>query len=196
MSEFRPRYGRIDREYGLRLATMPAEEDGPIYMVNLMRYRDVADYGGAGDASEGEALSGREADDRYAPVEILAAIGAEVVFYGDVLTSSTDDGTRWDRVGVVRYPTRRSFVEMQTREDFRDKHRHKQAGMAATIVMGCLRAETVGVFEVEGTIMGDGHGYHRVTFVADARAASVTVAVEGEIAHRVVVSATIDELSR
>ena len=198
MSEFRPRYGRIDKEYGLRLATMPADEDGPIYMVNLMRYRDVADYGdaGAGDAPSGKAVSGRDADDRYAPVEILAAIGAEVVFYGDVVASSTDDGTRWDRVGVVRYPTRRSFVEMQTREDFRDKHRHKQAGMAATIVMGCLPAETVGVFEVEGTIMGDGHGYHRVTFVADPRGASVTVAVDGEIDHRMVVSAAIDELSR
>ena len=128
------RYGKIDRDYAMRLATTPAEQDGPVWMVNLMKYRDVADYGDSG----GPAISGREADDTYTPRESLAAIGAEIVFAADVDRQLLGDSPKWDRVGVVKYPTRRSFVEMQSRPDFVEKHVHKDAGMEQTIVMGCL----------------------------------------------------------
>ena len=47
------------------------------------------------------------------------------------------DGTQWDRIGIVKYPTRRSFIEMQEREDFRALHVHKEAGMEQTFVIGC-----------------------------------------------------------
>jgi hypothetical protein len=39
-------------------------------------------------------------------------------------------------VAVVKYPTRRSFIEMQSRPEFVDKHAHKDAGMEQTIVIG------------------------------------------------------------
>ena len=146
MSAEGPRYGTVDRDYGMRLATTPHNEDGPIWMVNLMAYREVADYD-AGNASgidpeNGGTVSGREADDRYAPLDVLADIGADVVFIGDVEDQLLGDEPRWDRVGVVRYPTRRSFIEMQQREDFQKKHVHKEAGMAETIVAGCLPLKT------------------------------------------------------
>src|SRR3990170_5224842 len=127
------RYGKVDRQYGMRLATTPVEEDGPVWMVNLMKYREVADYGGV----DGPVISGRDADDTYTPRESLAAIGAEIVFAADVDTQLLGDSTRWDRVGIVKYPTRRSFIEMQSRPDFVAKHKHKDAGMEQTIVMGC-----------------------------------------------------------
>ena len=127
-----PSYGQVDHDYALRLATTPAGEDGPIWMVNLMAYRARAVYDGA----ESE-VSGREADDRYAPVDVLADIGAEVALVADVEDQLLGEAPRWDRVGVVRYPTRRSFVDMQRRDDFRARHVHKEAGMAATIVAGC-----------------------------------------------------------
>lgn len=128
-----PRYGAVDRDYGRRLATTPPDEDGPIWMVNLMKYRAVADYGD-GDRP---AISGREADDRYAPLDVLAEIGAEVVFVGDVDQQLLGDDPVWDRVGVVKYPSRRAFIEMQRRPDFLARHVHKDAGMERTIVMGC-----------------------------------------------------------
>ena len=127
------RYGKVDREYGKRLAATPADQDGPVWMVNLMKYREVADYSGAGAS----AITGREADDAYTPRESLAAIGATIVFAADVDTQLLGDSPRWDRVGVVKYPTRRSFIEMQSRPDFVEKHVHKDAGMQQTIVMGC-----------------------------------------------------------
>jgi hypothetical protein len=128
-----PGYGQVDRHYGRRLATTPPEDDGTVWMVNLMAYKPLAAYADGNP----QGLTGREADDRYAPVDILAELGAEVVFVGDVEDQLLGDEPRWDRVGVVRYPTRRSFIEMQARPDFRDRHRHKEAGMATTIVMGC-----------------------------------------------------------
>jgi hypothetical protein len=127
------RYGTPNREYGMRLATTPPEQDGPIYMVNLMKYRAVASYAEGNPSGR----SGREADDAYAPTRILRDIGAEVVFFADVDQQLLGAGPTWDRVGVVKYPTRRSFIEMQSRPDFREKHVHKDAGMEQTIVMGC-----------------------------------------------------------
>ena len=132
-----PRYGSVDREYGMRLATTPPDEDGPVWMVNLMKYREVADYA---DGRE-SAISGRDADDLYTPLESLAGVGAELVFVGDVEQQLLGDSPMWDRVGVVKYPTRRSFIEMQSRPDFQRQHAHKDAGMAETIVIGCQPIE-------------------------------------------------------
>ena len=127
----RVRYGTIDHEYGLRLATTDPSDDGPIWMINLMKYREVAAYvDGRSD------ISGREADDRYMPIESLNAVGARVVFLADVEDVLLGDGAAWDRIAVVKYPTRRSFIEMQSRPDFRRQHVHKDAGMEQTIVIG------------------------------------------------------------
>jgi len=125
-------YGQIDNDYGMVLATTPPADDGPVWMVNLMKFRDMATYA---DGRE-SAISGRQADDEYAPLASLAAVGAEVVFFGDVEDQFLGDEPRWDRIGVVKYPTRRAFIDMQSRPDFKERHAHKEAGMQETIVIG------------------------------------------------------------
>lgn len=127
-------YGTINKDYATHLATRPPHEDGPIFMVNLMKYHAVAQY--ATQDSPGKSLSGREADERYNPVSILSKIGATIVFVGDVISNHVGDED-WDRIAVVRYPTRKSFIEMQNRKDFGEKHVHKAAGMQRTIIAGC-----------------------------------------------------------
>ena len=127
-----PPYGTVDHEYAVRLATTPPDEDGPVWMVNLMKYREHAEYLDGRETT----LTGREADDAYAPVDVLAAIGAEVVFFGDVEVQLLGDEPTWDRVAVVKYPTRRAFIEMQRRPDFLELHAHKEAGMLQTFVIG------------------------------------------------------------
>ena len=176
-------YGRIDKEYGLHLATRPPEQDGPIFMVNLMKYHDVAQYDGGDEA----AISGREADDRYNPSSILNKIGADIMFAADVRT--TVRGEEWDRIAIVRYPTRRSFIEMQSRKDFAEKHVHKSAGMLRTVIACCTpRVDELNsrerpgggldithlvmvvssgafpgaTFDVEGTIIGDGRPWRQI----------------------------------
>lgn len=211
-----PRYGTIDFDYAGRLANCPPDDDGPVLMVNYMKYRERAEYR---DGSDG-GRSGKEADDAYAPTDVLADIGAAVAFFGDVVDDSASTG--WDRIGIVQYPTRRAFIEMQQRPDFREKHEHKEAGMHHTIVFGVPPHTVVGdatgrtstvVFDlvraeaatvptsgqvagpVEGTIMGDGRRWTelRVTWLADGEEPPALDDVDDR--ERVVVRPTIDRLA-
>lgn len=85
------RYGTVDPDAVEMLGSFPPEQDGPVWMVNLMRYRDRADYADGRDTE----LTGREADDLYAPLDVLADIGAQVVFFGDVTDQLLGDGPPW-----------------------------------------------------------------------------------------------------
>jgi len=179
-------YGTVDTTYGTHLATVAPEADGPIWMVNFMKYKERADYGEAG----GPDITGREADDRYAPVDVLADLGADVAYFGDAVGPDGRADPDWDRIGIVRYPTRRSFVDMLSRPDFEAKRVHKDAGMAFTIIMCCLPVAPVAggrdgpgpvwftaypagtaptgdlgrgaAFDVEGTAIGDRRRWDRL----------------------------------
>jgi hypothetical protein len=108
-----------------------------------------------------------------------------VCFFGDVVSSTEP----WDRVAVVRYPTRKSFVDMQARPDFQARHVHKAAGMDRTIIMATVPVDTLPAqdaqgltlieawhadapsadpgateFAVEGTVIGDGRTWQVVRF--------------------------------
>jgi hypothetical protein len=144
MSPNKPTYGTVDREYGMRMFTTPPEQDGPVWMVNFMKYKEEATYA---DGSRG--ISGQEADDKYAPIEILTELGANVPFFGDVVLQLAGTDVKWDRVGVVKYPTRAAFLGMQNRKDFQDKHEHKEAGMEFTFVIGCQPAHLDDAFRVQ-----------------------------------------------
>jgi hypothetical protein len=124
------RYGTVDKDLAMRFATTAPDEDGPIWMVNLMAHRERADYGDGGGT-----VTGDEADQRYFEAVPLEEIGAQVVFYADVESQLLGDAPRWDKVGVVRYPSRRAFIDMQRRDDFKAAHQHKEAALAETIVI-------------------------------------------------------------
>ena len=53
-----PSYGTVNREYGMQLAMTPPDEDGPVWMVNLMKYHEVADYGASADGQPSKPISG------------------------------------------------------------------------------------------------------------------------------------------
>ena len=189
------KYGRIDLDYATQLATTPPEQDGPIFMVNLMKYHEVAQY----SSTDAPQVSGREADDKYNPASILNKIGADIVFVADVTKNHIGDED-WDRIAIVRYATRKSFIDMQQRKDFAEKHEHKAAGMKRTTIVCCrpvdvaldtrTRPEDFGLRNIvmvvrqaadrdhvlgslpnavgmwaEGTIIGDGRKYDTVQFV-------------------------------
>jgi uncharacterized protein (DUF1330 family) len=134
-------YGTIDREYVGRLDATGPDTDGPVWMVNLMRYRDRAVYADGRDTD----LTGREADDRYAPFGPFRTVGAELVLLADVEEQLIGEDQVWDRIAVVRYPTRRSFLDMQDLPEYAALHEHKDAGMASTFVICCVEAEVPGL---------------------------------------------------
>ena len=152
MSSNEPRYGTVDRAYGMTLATTAPEDDGPVWMVNLMKYREMADYADGREST----ISGQAADDLYSPLDSLAAVGAKPVFMADVEQQLLGEAPIWDRIGVVKYPTRQSFIEMQSLPAFQESHKHKDAGMEFTIVMGTQpMAHPTGPADAEPTDWAD-----------------------------------------
>ncbi len=87
-------------------AAAAAIPDGqPFAMLNLLRYREQADYG---DRADEPPCSGREAyHGRYIPAfGAVAPEGIQLFWYGGVLArlvGPTDE--RWDEVALVRYPS-------------------------------------------------------------------------------------------
>jgi len=104
---------------------------GPFYMLNLIRYREFAEYA---DGRETD-LTGREANALYSPLEFLAGIGAAPVFVSGVSEQVEGDDYFWDDVAFVRYPCPAGFFAMAGNPDFRARLIHKDAGVETTIVM-------------------------------------------------------------
>jgi len=132
-----PRYGTMNHEY---LATWFERDDpgGPMWALNLMKYRDVADYGDGRETT----LTGAQADDVYAPHEQLRAVGSRIVLVAPVVHQLVGDDTVWDRIAIAQYATRMAMIEMNMRDDFQDAHVHKEAGMDSTIVMATFPVDT------------------------------------------------------
>ncbi|MGB5809266.1 MAG: hypothetical protein WBG86_01975 [Polyangiales bacterium] len=135
-----PRYGEVNEAQLRRMVETPPESDGPFYMVNLIKFREKADYA---DGRETD-LTGREADAIYAPLEFLEAIGAEIAFVGEVEDNLiTRDGVTWDQIGIVKYPSRAEFLALTQDPEFRSRAIHKDAGVERSIVMVADRQDPV-----------------------------------------------------
>ena len=116
---------------------MPLAQDatpGPIAMVNLLKFRDRADYrdGRTTDAS------GREAYMRYAAEmgPIVEAAGGRFLFSGDVkglVIGEVDE--LWDAVGIVEYPSRAEFHRIATSAAVQAIGVHREAGLAGQLLI-------------------------------------------------------------
>lgn len=127
-------FGTVDRSHVRRMLEVPPEEDGPFYMVNLIQHREHAEYP---DGRETD-LTGAQADAIYSAqiLPILLEIGARPVFVADVNGNLiSDDGTLWEQVSIVLYPSRARFFEMLEREDANAALVHKDAGVGKTLVL-------------------------------------------------------------
>ena len=135
----------IDPERAQFEAFKALPRDVPILMLNLIRYRDVADYGdGASD------ISGAEAYRRYGETSgpIFSRVGGEIVWRGRpelVLTGPLDE--QWDAAFIARYPHAGAFFEMVTDADYREAVKHRTAAVLTSrlIRMGEV-ASTGGTF--------------------------------------------------
>lgn len=104
--------------------------DEPILMLNLVRYRDVADYG---DGTTG--VSGAEAYRRYGVESgpIFSRVGGSIVWRGRpeiVLTGPLDE--QWDAAFIARYPDAHAFLAMVTDPDYREAVKHRTAAVATS----------------------------------------------------------------
>ncbi len=110
---------------------MKLADDGPLHMLNMLRFRDRADYP-AGHEKDGEELSGAEAYKHYGEESgpIFRRVGGEIVAAWSprlVLIGPADEV--WDAAFVAAYPTAAAFAEMVKDPDYQRAVIHRQAAV-------------------------------------------------------------------
>ena len=116
--------GALARRLGL--------DAGPLVMLNLLRFRDVADYSEAPELAPPAPISGAEAYARYAAgiAPLLAASGGAVVFEGrggDWFIGP--EAERWDKVLMVRQASLGAFFGFAGDPAARAILGHRQAAL-------------------------------------------------------------------
>ncbi len=106
--------------------------EGPVVMLNLLRFREVADYSGHPELAPGEPISGREAYDLYAAhtMPFLTAAGGGVLFEGDgghLFIGPTD--ARWDKAILVRHASLDVLFGMAQDEAYNSGLGHRTAAL-------------------------------------------------------------------
>jgi len=105
-------------------------DGAPIVMINLLRFRNLAEYAPSFAA---EPCSGREAYERYgmAVLPLLAGVGGRIRWRGEaklVVIGPSEES--WDEAILVEYPSRSAFVSMVTSEAYQQISEHRTAALA------------------------------------------------------------------
>ena len=88
--------------------------DQPIHMLNLLQYRELAEYP-EGHQHRGNGWSGRRAYEEYGATSgaIFQRVGGTIIWRGAFETMVTGpDGKVWHDGFIAQYPTAGSFFEM------------------------------------------------------------------------------------
>lgn len=120
------------------MAFFTGGDDGPMCMVNLLKFREKATYP---DGSEPD-LTGHEAYLRYAAGvgACLEAVGGKVRFSGAVtglLLGEVEE--LWDMVAIAEYPSRLAMMTMVQSPEYQTIAKHRDAGLAGQLNI-CTRA--------------------------------------------------------
>jgi uncharacterized protein (DUF1330 family) len=125
-------YKNALRPNPIQFAEFALGDDDPILMVNLLKFKDQAEY------EDGRAtnLTGREAYEIYVTEtrEHLANVGAELILGGEVnglLLGEVEE--LWDAFGVARYPSRKAMIAMARNPAYMESEKHRAAGLAGQL---------------------------------------------------------------
>ncbi len=106
---------------------------GEVVMLNLLRFRDTADYAATPELAPAEAISGAEAFRRYVThtQPYLEASGGSLLFIGEggpfFIGPETE---RWDRAMLVRQSSVQNFIAFANHEGYLAGYGHRLAAVA------------------------------------------------------------------
>lgn len=105
---------------------------GSVVMLNLLRFRDVADYSAAPELAPASPISGEAAYRLYMThtLPFLEASGGELLFFGRGgawLIGPREE--RWDAVALVRQSSVESFLEFAGNEAYLAGVGHRTAAL-------------------------------------------------------------------
>ena len=119
---------------------------GPVVMLNLLRFRESADYSAFPELAPVEPTSGREAYDRYVAhtMPFLTAAGGELLFLGtggSYLIGPLLE--RWEVVMLVRHASVQVFMEMAENEEYLAGLGHRVAALEDSRLLPIVEYEAL-----------------------------------------------------
>lgn len=108
------------------------DADRSVVMLNLVRFRDIADYSARPDLAPEAPISGAEAYQRYTKTAhaSLEAIGGSVEHFRMCKpTFIGPDGEQWDAMLTVRYPSPAAFRSMIKQPAYVEAAAHRRAAL-------------------------------------------------------------------
>lgn len=118
--------------------------EGPFVMLNLLRFRELADYSAHPDLAPKSPVSGRDAYAIYSAhtLPILSAVGGEVVFSGDALPFLIGPAHEtWDAVLLVRHKSAAVFLSFARDEKYLAGVGHRTAALADSRLLPIVERE-------------------------------------------------------
>jgi hypothetical protein len=94
---------------------------GPVVMLNLLRFREVADYSAHPELTPADSIGGAQAFDLYVDATLphVLASGGELLFMGAGGPFFIGPGEeRWDRAMLVRQASVESFIAFASNEAY------------------------------------------------------------------------------
>lgn len=122
----------IDAKQENGVALFQRQIPGPVVMLNLLRFREVADYSADPHLAADEPISGREAYQIYMDFTepFLHDSGGEVIFAGDgghFLIGPMDE--QWDYAMLVRHKSVPDFMAFAQNEAYLAGMGHRTAAL-------------------------------------------------------------------
>lgn len=122
--------------------------DTPINMLNLLRYRDLAEYP-EDHPSAANGWTGREAYAEYGRTSgpIFSLVGGTIIWRGIWEAMVTGPGDKlWEDAFVAAYPNAGAFLEMITDPEYQKAVVHRSAAILDSRLMRFAPGESGGTF--------------------------------------------------
>lgn len=119
---------------------LASDDEGPVVMVNLLRFKPVADESEAG-------LSGQEAYQKYgdAMIPFVESRGGRLIWSGRLNSQVIGSGgEEFHTVAIVEYPSRKAFVEIAMDPYVAEIGKFRAAGLEMQWLLATTSNATLG----------------------------------------------------
>ena len=115
-------------------ALLESDFSGPVCMVNLLKFKDQAEY----EDGRSTDLTGMDAYGLYGEQMqgFVKSKGGEFLYFGScahLMIGSVD--VLWDKVAIVKYPSREEFVAIATAPEVAGFGIHRAAGLEGQLLI-------------------------------------------------------------
>lgn len=117
---------------------------GSVVMLNLLRFRDIADYSDSPELMPKEPLSGKQAYQLYIEhtLPFLTKSGGEILFMGeggDFLIGPATE--RWDAILLVKQNSVNSFIAFESDKEYMKGIGHRTAALSDSRLLPIIQTK-------------------------------------------------------